>query len=73
MALHSRPYPEGKPPFNSAAYALEMPEPPDLQKLVVSYGGYHKIPVNEWEKYDRQLAATHAWLEAHHRILKEKQ
>ena len=28
---------------------------PDLQKLVAQYGGYQKIPREEWIRYDAEL------------------
>ena len=46
-----------------------MPEPPDLQKLVDSRGGYDKITAADWKLYDKQLEAAHLWLLARHRKL----
>jgi hypothetical protein len=45
----------------------ELLPSPDLQELVKQYDGYDKIPRQAWAKYDDQLAATHAWLAAHHK------
>jgi hypothetical protein len=47
-----------------------MPPPPDLQKLVEEFGGYHKVTPEAWALYDEQLAATQAWLALHHKPTK---
>jgi hypothetical protein len=44
-----------------------MPEPPDLQTLVETYGGCARIPEAAWKLYDMRLSYTQAWLRYHHR------
>jgi len=46
-----------------------MPMPPDLQELVESYGGYWKIPQDEWLRYDRMCEQMWLWCQVHHRVL----
>jgi hypothetical protein len=49
-----------------------LPPPPDLQELVKRFNGYDKITPEAWAKYDRQLAATHEWLAAHHKVQRKR-
>lgn len=41
---------------------ITMPTPPDLQRLVERFGGYHKISPEAWYEFDMQMIDVHIWL-----------
>lgn len=44
-----------------------MPEPPDLQKLVRTAGGYARITAAQWDDFDYRMERTLKWLREHHK------